>query len=307
MSSYTRGFEYGVIHQLSEGPGDLKSLLGKDIDAKKLSIDEYLELGCVYVNHARTQQNLILKKGDYIRWHTQPRRYSVHDLDLEKRILFENENLILFNKPAGLPCHPTVDNLKENLTALFSLHRQSEILITHRLDLPTQGLLVLAKNKKTQSVINQLFQNRQIEKIYTAWTSLWRPEQSLLTHWMKPSPRAPKQVFSKPFEDGIECQLRILSSEEIQITNSNLLHSEISRHQIQLLTGRTHQIRSQLSFEKHPVMGDVDYGAASLNTSLDRLRIALWSSRISIPESPLFPNLQFEIQDSVSDLFPPIN
>lgn len=307
MSSYTRGFEYGVIHQLSEGPGDLKSLLEKDMGAKKLSIDEYLELGCIYVNQARTQQNLTLKKGDYIRWHTQPRRYSIQDLDLEKRILFENENLILFNKPAGVPCHPTVDNLKENLTSLFSLHRGSEILITHRLDLPTQGLLVLAKNKKTQSVINQLFQNRQIEKIYTAWTRRWSPEQSLLTHWMKPSPRAPKHVFSEPFEDGIECLLRIFSSKELQISNRQLLNLEISRHQIQLLTGRTHQIRAQLSFEKYPVIGDVDYGAESLNTNLDRLQIALWSSRISIPENPLFPNLQFEIQDSVSDLFASVN
>lgn len=299
-----RGFEYGVIHQLIESPVDLLSFLQNHEIPRSLSALDYIEMGCCYVNHSRILSNLSLQKGDYLRWHSKPRRYLVTGLNLSERICFENENIILLNKPAGLPCHPTVDNVKENVLSILSKQIQKDVFITHRLDLSTQGLLLLAKNKEAQSLINSYFQERKISKIYTAWTLPWIPNNKKLVHYMMPSPRAPKTVSHHPQEGWLKCELEITHSD--RKIEKNLLENnqplEISGHRIQLLTGRTHQIRAQLAIEEHPLLGDVDYQGLNLNVENKKLKIALWSSEIEVPESTLFPRLNYQIEASALDL-----
>ncbi len=300
-----RGFEYGVIHQLTEGPVDLLTYLKNSPQIKNITAEEYIDMGCCYVNHIRVHENIQLQKGDYVRWHTKPRRYNVDRLDLQSRIVFENENIILLNKPAGIPCHPTVDNNKENIVTILSQNLGYEVLITHRLDLPTHGLLILAKNKAAQSFINQAFQERKIKKIYTAWTLPWPEACQKWTHYMQPSPRAPKILSSTPNPDWQECKLEITDQSTIQ-NNTTLAEFNISTWselRIELFTGRTHQIRSQLSFENHPILGDIDYGGQNLSDKNQRLNIALWSSQISLPESNFFSPGKYEIPAQASDLF----
>jgi 23S rRNA pseudouridine1911/1915/1917 synthase len=126
--------------------------------------------------------------------------------------------------------------------------------VTHRLDNPTEGLLLFAKNKRFQTQFNQLLKEGKIKKLYQAQvqgTPRWE-KNTLLTHYMKPSPRGPKEVSKEKNETWAECRLNILQIQENQIL-------------IELLTGRTHQIRAQLSCEGFPIIGDHLYGATKIH------------------------------------------
>src|SRR4029079_6682078 len=104
--------------------------------------------------------------GAVVRIHLEPKRYSVDREDLRRRIVFENENFVVVDKPSGLPMHPTLDNLRENLLWAF----ENRYFLTHRLDVPTSGLVVLAKTKKYQSLFNTLISERKVRKLYEALT-----------------------------------------------------------------------------------------------------------------------------------------
>ncbi|MGZ3773106.1 MAG: RluA family pseudouridine synthase [Pseudobdellovibrionaceae bacterium] len=252
-----RGFEYGVRHIISPQSGPVSDVLLSTLSEFERSYIEFLlELGSVYVNHQRLKEDRIISAGDYIRIHTKPRRFAIDDVDWLHRVVFENEHFIVANKISGLPVHASVDNNKEHLQNYLSKVLGSELLVTHRLDIPTRGLIVYAKTHEFQSSFNKLLIQRELTKIYKAIVEGTSLEAGLLTHYMEPSPRAPKRVSHEPFENWQHCALEILEAKLI-----NSLHCELKIH---LLTGRTHQIRAQLGYEKHPIVGDHTYGAQKL-------------------------------------------
>lgn len=249
-----RGFEYGVIHWRSQAPGRLcdqiQSTLGLDLDKLRTLFD----LGAIYDDQKRISDWAwlleIADAGTYLRLHTQPRRFQIPD-NLAKHVLFVAEDFLVLNKPAGIPCHPTVDNKVENLVFALSQTRGEDLFVTHRLDVGTSGLLILARNKEFQRYFNRLLSEQKVTKIYEA--QLEKPMTGTfpreLTHYMCPSPRAPKKLSLTPQPGWSPCRLRILEFQDCQI-------------RIELLTGRTHQIRAQLGFEGFPLAGDQLYGAS---------------------------------------------
>lgn len=251
-----RGFEYGVRHIISPQSGGLCDLLLSTLDLSREHVDFLLDLGSVYLNHKRVTENLSVSQGDYLRVHTKPRRFLPNDGQWASRVLFENEHFILANKVSGLPVHASVDNRRENLQAYLEQTLNTQLFVTHRLDVPTRGLIVYAKTPTFQMAFNKLLQQREMRKIYRAVVEGQGLKSGLITHYMEPSPRAPKTV-SRTFHEGWqECLLEILNVKELPEGQSEI--------RIQLLTGRTHQIRAQMGFEKHPLAGDHAYGAQKL-------------------------------------------
>jgi 23S rRNA pseudouridine1911/1915/1917 synthase len=178
--------------------------------------------------------------------------------NLNSLVLFADPDFLLVHKPAGLPCHPTVDNLHENLVAALGRLRAESLHITHRLDVGTQGLIILARNKSFHCFFNRALKEKRVQKYYRArveGSPTWTPGQEL-RHFMKPDPRAPKVLTREELPGWQECLLRI---EQCQ---GSWVH-------LQLLTGRTHQIRAQLGFEGFPLRGDSAYGAKDKATPLE--------------------------------------
>lgn len=268
-----------IQHLIVDQPEFLFSLLQREL---KLSV-EYaqflLSLGAIYQNGKRSAENTLLQKGEWIRCHTEPRRFQTH-INWNKHILFENDHFVVVDKPPGLPCQASLDNKIENLLFLLSSHYKHELFITHRLDIGTEGLIVLAKTKLFQRAFNQLLELRKVTKIYECLTTGSQLAPSRLTHWMLPHPRAPKILSATCGERETQerwklCELEILTSETINassvryrtVSNSSINyngnaggHYDCNYYRLQLLTGRTHQIRAQLSFEKNPILGDQLYG-----------------------------------------------
>lgn len=258
-----------IEHILANQTASLSSLLWENLGLLPEQTAKLLWLGAIYCNKERlkcsqTQQNI--EKGAYLRVHMEPKRFPLHLDILRDRIVAETDDFLVINKPSGLPVHPTLDNSRENLVAGFQMILDRPLFVTHRLDVGTSGLLLLAKNQAEQSRINILFQNSQVRKVYRATVHGVKLPLGEITHYMKPSDRAPREVqavsaLSLELGQGPNpgwqiCKLRILTQEEVFAN-----HSEIT---IELLTGRTHQIRAQLSQMGYPILGDQMYGSPSI-------------------------------------------
>lgn len=265
---YNNGFEYGVRHLLSPRSGLVSDVLlsnpEESLNGERLSVErfwELLQLGSIYVDGKRLSEDTPVLENTYIRLHTKPRRFPADLGKWRDHIIFENEDFLIVNKPSGLPVHASVDNRLENLQAYLSSYLGRELYVTHRLDVPTRGLLLFAKTKTFLSEFNKLLSERAVQKLYRARCEGQLLVPNLYQHFMEPSPRAPKKVSVAPHPLWQECLLRILTVKNLDITDMTNTVMPGQELTIELLTGRTHQIRAQLSAMKAPVIGDTLYGA----------------------------------------------
>jgi 23S rRNA pseudouridine1911/1915/1917 synthase len=266
---------------------------------------ELIEFGAVYamatgdVKARRlTDSNMIITEKQYMRVHPNPRRFPVcSTTDWESTICYENQHMLLINKPTATPSHSTVDNLYENVSACVQAIRPNDdIQAAHRLDIATSGFIVMSKHAAFVAAFMQLQASGSVAKRYTALVMVRHGSTGLqpgvLAHYMMPSKRAPK-VFSTIQHDSAwqKCELIVLSARFVQpklisktdttattTTSSAELHLGIAAAEVntvrlqevevQLVTGRTHQIRGQFSAVDCPIVGDaLYYNKAVLNDS----------------------------------------
>jgi 23S rRNA pseudouridine1911/1915/1917 synthase len=241
--------------------------------------ERLLSFGAVYHGRARVTSNRVLSPGEYVRVHLQPKRFPVEKVDWPATIIYQNDRFVVVNKPAGIPVHATVDNVVENVLHLVSLTLRSPIHITQRLDTEVSGVLVLAKTKEFQRQFNQLLIERRVRKRYRALVER-TPELGRHVHYMKPAKRSPKLVQPEPRHDWLECVLHVDGVTRIPGASHQPPLFEV---EIDLETGRTHQIRAQLSALGSPIAGDELYGSTkSCEVSgPNRRRIALASTSTS--------------------------
>lgn len=193
-------------------------------------------------------------------------------------LLLEDGPLLAVNKPAGLltlgavPGVPTLEReVKAWLKARFNKPGNVYLGIPHRLDRPVSGIVVFARNSKTAARLAEQFRDRQVRKIYWAVVegTPTQPEGELVDWLLKFSDEARVEVVPADAPGAREARLRFRTLGQIEAPGSAVPHSELltpnSRTwlEIELLTGRMHQIRVQLASRGWPVVGDVQYGAKS--------------------------------------------
>lgn len=182
------------------------------------------------------------------------------------QVLYEDNHLIVINKRAGdivqgdkTGDKPLSEIIKEYIAEKYNKPGAVYLGVVHRLDRPTTGIVVFAKTSKALARLNKLFKERETQKTY--WAIVKQApdkEQNTLTHYLK---RNPKQNKSFAYEKEIpESKKAVLDYKIIQKLNNYYL-LEIDLH-----TGRHHQIRSQLSFIGSPIKGDLKYGFDRSNT-----------------------------------------
>jgi 23S rRNA pseudouridine1911/1915/1917 synthase len=231
-------------------------------------VDKLITKGNVQVNGKLEKKSYKLQTGDELEiTFPEPPRNEIIPQEIPLDIVWEDEYLLIVNKPAGLTVHPAAGNpdgtlvnglvyhFKENLSTGVGDKRPG---IVHRLDKDTSGLLIVAKDDRTHAKLSEMFQERNIEKIYLAITV-----------------NAPSQTIGTidTFIDRSKTdrkKMAVSSSGKRAVTHYEVLqdYDFFSVCRINLETGRTHQIRVHFSHLNCPILGDITYSSLkrTLNT-----------------------------------------
>jgi 23S rRNA pseudouridine1911/1915/1917 synthase len=172
-------------------------------------------------------------------------------------ILFEDTHLIVLDKPAGLLSQGERTGDENLVDWLRQYLGRPYVGLVHRLDRNTSGILVVAKRTKSAQRLTDSLQGGRLERTYLAWLEGSIAGPVAWHHFLrKDEARNRTQVFAKPAPGAKEAQLSLKPVGRGQWQGSLLTLVELK-----LETGRSHQIRAQASFERHPLLGDVKYGS----------------------------------------------
>ncbi|MRX71570.1 RluA family pseudouridine synthase [Bacillus lacus] len=226
----------------------------------KRFIQELQNKGGVMLNDVVTDNNKTIQKGDRLLLHIfRKEDYGVLPEYGEAEILFEDEHLLIANKPAGLDTHPNEENQTGTLANMIAAYYQMNGLETkvrhvHRLDKDTSGAIVFAKNSFSQVLLDQMMQKKEIKRMYLAGVT------------GKLSNRKGRVSYPIGRDRHHPVRRRVSEGGQSAVTNYKVLqyNSEIdvSALQLQLETGRTHQIRVHMAALGHPIIGDTLYGGS---------------------------------------------
>lgn len=287
MDQYNRGYpleqflasSQRIRHiSLKQHSSSIVQALAKELTLDKPKILELMQLGAVYANGSRALADRSCRKNDLLRVHLQPKRFALPTLPASSLVVFESENFLVAYKPKGLSSHPTLDNYRENLW--HYLQSQGDLIVTHRLDQFTAGLICYAKNSSAAQTFHSWLMNQKINKNYVAIAPRPLAIGQLKGHIaVKGSP--PFKVASAEFESSKTCELEILSHKRDQ---GGFVH-----HELRLITGRTHQIRAQFAANEAPLLGDRLYGSL-----VDFSRPSLIATQIETPQFRVTCPPQFE-------------
>lgn len=191
-------------------------------------------------------------------------------------VLFENDDFVAVNKPAGMLTIP--DRHDESLPSLYSIlsKKFEKIFIVHRLDKFTSGVVVFAKNAETHQYLSGLFQNRKIEKEYIGFVA-GKPAQT--------SGQIEAAIVEHPYKKG---EMTISKRGKASLTEYEVIEqfNFCALVKFRIHSGRTHQIRVHSKYIGHPLLSDSVYGTSD-SILLSSFKKKFHSSKKDEEERPL--------------------
>ena len=231
-------------------------------DYSRSKIQNYIKQGQVTINGAIGKPSLILQGNETVECHFAPNivNESIIPEKINLDILYEDDHIIVINKPSGLVVHPGNGNHTGTLLNALLYHfkklsrkKTTRPGIVHRLDKETSGVIIVAKNDKSHDHLGEQFNHRQVKKEYLAlaWGEL--EAQGIIECKIGRNPRN-RRIFSvvpSGGRDSLTSYERVEYLAPLSIVN---LHPK---------TGRTHQLRVHLKSISHPIFGDIAYGGGA--------------------------------------------
>lgn len=242
-----------------------------------------IETSCVLVNKKEPKASLVLKASDVLEVQMPaPVPTELQPYDLKLDVLFEDQDIIVINKPAGLVVHPAAGHEQDTLVNALLAHTRDLSMkfgeerpgIVHRLDKETSGIIVVAKNDKAHESLTAQFKERSTHRIYYAvCVGTAKTLNGTIKSFLARHPTDRKRYASIL---GVDKKPLIDKEFPPDFGKWALTHYDVLKRQgglsyvkLKLETGRTHQIRVHLSESGLPIAGDHTYGADKKIKSVD--------------------------------------
>lgn len=215
----------------------------------------------IFINGAVAKAGQKLKTGDNVKILIPPKKeLDVLAQDIDIHVLYEDDDIIVVNKPKGMVVHPAAGNYTGTLVNALLSHCKNNLSdingvvrpgIVHRIDKDTSGVLVVAKNNTAHEGLSKLFKAHDIKRVYVA----------LLQGIVKEQRGTVDAPIGRHPVDRKKMAVNTKNGRRA-ITHFNVLErlKDITYIEATLETGRTHQIRVHMSYIGHPVLGDEVYG-----------------------------------------------
>ncbi len=242
-----------------------KYLMDRLPNASRNKIQNGIDAEAILVNEKPTKASYKIRPGDLIvvSFTAPPRDNEILPEDIKLNIVYEDDELLVLNKPAGMVVHPAHGNWTGTLVNALVFHfqglpthRNGEIRpgLVHRIDKDTSGLVVIAKTEFTMTHLARQFFDHSIERTYYAL--VWgepNPAEGTIHEFIGRSNKDRKVMMVHPSDN---------EHAKEAITHYKTLKPlrYVSLIQCNLETGRTHQIRVHMRFKGHPLFNDATYG-----------------------------------------------
>jgi 23S rRNA pseudouridine1911/1915/1917 synthase len=238
----------------------------------------------VTLNGKESRTREIVRAGDLVCVSEPPaEKIDTEPEKISLQVLFEDDDLLVINKAAGMVVHPGAGNTRHTLvnallahcTTLSGIGGKQRPGIVHRLDKDTSGCLVVAKNDTAHQELSRQFAAREVEKIYLALVAgTMRKTRGAIDAAIGRHPaRRQRMTVTKTRGRAARTDYRVLRSNEGVSLVECVLHS-----------GRTHQIRVHLQHLGHPVLGDKAYGRTSV-PDFSRQMLHAWKLSFRYPRN----------------------
>lgn len=237
--------------------------LTDNTDYTRSKIQKMIENGNILVNNKQTKDSYKLKENDRITIEEYNEEIDIEPENIPLDIYYEDEDLIVVNKPSGMVVHPAPGNYSKTLVNALMYHTNNLSTINtsirpgivHRIDADTSGLLLVAKNDKTHNALAEAIQKKEVVREYIALVEGVIMEDTATIDapiGRDKNNRKKMAVTSENSKDAIT-HIRVLD----RYKDSTLIRCKLE-------TGRTHQIRVHLNYIGHPVVNDPVYGYKKL-------------------------------------------
>lgn len=231
----------------------IKAVLSQEVGLSRREISrlKFTENG-ILLNGDNVYITALVKTGDELMI-----TFADHDLAHYTRIigspeiLYEDEDLVVVNKPAGMPCHPSHEHLDDDMGTLLQNRYGPSFTIRAigRLDKDVSGIMLYAKNQPAAARLSRQRTKGSLKKTYTAIAEgIFAAKKDRLTYRLSRREGRRDRLITS---DGLECVTEYQVIEEV---------NDLSVLSVSIITGRTHQIRAGMADAGHPLCGDRLYG-----------------------------------------------
>ena len=265
---------------------------------------KYIRKKAIKVNNKRAEISYKLCEGDIVEMYINDEFFTEKSSDFLKiaydpklNIVYEDDNVLLVDKKPGVIVHEDADEKRDTLinqvllylykTGKYDPEKETSFVpsLCNRLDKNTGGIVIVAKNAEAQRLLYDIVKFREVKKLYLAlvWGTFDKKSDTIYGFLKKDCNKNIVEVRDKAFDDAKE----IITSYKVLKQNDKM-----SLVEIDLVTGRTHQIRAHMAHIGHAVVGDGKYGLMKMNKNSPFKHQALYSY-----------SLEFRIKDENNPLF----
>ena len=258
----------------------------------KALIYKYIRLKRIKINDKRTEISYILQLGDNLKLYVNDdllikseKKYDFMYSSDKLNIVYEDQNILLVDKPQGLIVHPDDKEFRDTLITRIQkyLYNKGEYIpenensfspaLANRIDRNTGGIVIAAKNAETLRILNEKIKSREISKYYLCVVhgKMEHKHQTLTAYLEKNSDKNKVYINNKSNDKN-----KIIKTEYTVLGYKN----NLSLLEINLHTGRTHQIRAHLSSIGHHLLGDGKYGKLQSDKKIGFKHQALYSYKL---------------------------